>query len=355
MARIILAAGRRFGRFAVFLLVPPAAIIIALWLSLLDDHPGWFLGLAFIILPFVTITASFLAGTLVAGIQRSKISGLKRSEAPGLCSAWEAVVGPSTAKRTTIVLDDELNASVRVERILFGLLGERYILSVGIPLLAVTDTDAMVAIFAHENAHLRNKDVNGALRLAEFEKTFHFVFSYASPESTISGRLLYSLLGLLSDSFQRETSRLSWQAEIKADQQAASHGRSKEAARALLLVAAATEFLNEQVYQPLHHEVLGAISPPVPPLTRVLGAVGRLTDPEVLNGYALQAWNLPEDDKASHPSLARRLSALGYPELLEIAPVTTTALSLLEKNTADRLAAAFDEAWTNRIADQLQW
>jgi hypothetical protein len=83
VARIILAAGRRFGRFAVFLLVPPAGIIIALWLSLLDDHPGWFLSLAFIILPFVTITASFLVGTLVAGIQRSKISGLKRSEAPG--------------------------------------------------------------------------------------------------------------------------------------------------------------------------------------------------------------------------------------------------------------------------------
>lgn len=50
-----------------------------------------------------------------------------------------------------------------------------------------------------------------------------------------------SLLGLLSNSFQRETLRLSWQAEIKADQQAASHGRSKEAARALLLIAAATE------------------------------------------------------------------------------------------------------------------
>ncbi|KSV64871.1 hypothetical protein N185_34355 [Sinorhizobium sp. GW3] len=42
---------------------------------------------------------------------------------------------------------------------------------------------------------MRNKDVNGSLRLAELKNTFDFVFSYASPEGTITGRLLYDLLG----------------------------------------------------------------------------------------------------------------------------------------------------------------
>lgn len=107
---------------------------------------------------------------------------MTRAEAPGLWSIWEKVAGSRIAARTIIHVDDELNASIGVERTLFGLLGSRYALTVGIPLLAVTDEDAITTILAHENAHLRNNDVNGSLRLAELENAFDFVFSYASPE-----------------------------------------------------------------------------------------------------------------------------------------------------------------------------
>ncbi|MBD9597677.1 M48 family metalloprotease [Ensifer sp. ENS05] len=356
MSRMILAAGRRFGRFAVFLFVLPAALLFSLWLSLLEHLPGWFLATAVIMLPVAMLAIAFLLGILFAGVRRSKVSGMTRAEAPGLWSIWEKVAGSRIAARTIIHVDDELNASIGVERPLFGLLGSRYVLTVGIPLLAVTDEDAITTILAHENAHLRNRDVNGSLRLAELENTFDFVFSYASPEGTISGRLLYDLLGFLGESFDLETARLSREAEIKADRDAASSGRSERAARALLLIASASEFLRETVHEPLRTELMGAVSPPSPPLKRVLQAAHKLTDQAVINTYALRAWDVPVDEKASHPSWAQRLSALGYSEAPQIEPVTTTALSsLLDESTSIRMTEAFDKAWTSRIANFLQW
>ncbi len=353
---MILAAGRRFGRFAVLLFVLPATLLFSLWLTLLEDQPGWFLGTAVIMLPVSMLAIAFLLGVLFAGVGRRRVSGVSRSEASGLWEAWEKVAGPRIAARTTISLGDDLNASIGVERPLFGLIGSCYFLTVGIPLLAVTDEDALTTILAHENAHLRNKDVNGTLRLAELENTFEFVFSYASPEGTISGRLLYDLLGFLAESFELETARLSREAEIKADREAASSGQAAQTARALLLIASASEFFRETVYEPLRNELIGAVHPPRPPLQRVLQTAPKLMEQAVLERYALSAWGIPVDEKASHPSWAQRLSALGYSELPQINPVTTTALAvLLDESTSARMSDTFDKAWTGRIANYLQW
>ena len=75
LAKTILAAGRRFGRFAVLLLLPPVAIIMTLWFSLMEEHLGWFLASAFVVLPIVMITIAFLVGMLFAGFWRKKIRG----------------------------------------------------------------------------------------------------------------------------------------------------------------------------------------------------------------------------------------------------------------------------------------
>lgn len=323
------------------------------WFSLLDQHTGWFLALAFIALPLAMITTALLVGTFFAGFWKQRIRGISRSDAPALWSAWEDVAGSSTAKKTTIILDDELNASVMLQRTMLGL-GQRYILRLGLPLLAITDEQAILAILAHENGHLRNKDVNGALRLAELERTFEFVFEFAPPDSTISGRVLFALLGRLSQSLEREMNRLSREAEIKADRQAAAGGSAEDAARALLLFAASAAFLKDTVYQPLRHELMGAMSPPTPPLKRVLAAAPKLNNVELLNTYARKAWTMPPDEDSSHPSCAQRLSALGYSECFPLAPVSMTALTLLEDGFAQRAIAEFDQAWTDHVADRIQ-
>ena len=355
MSRLILYAGRRFGRFAVLLLVAPVALICYFWLSLLDTHPRWVLSTAIIMLPMALLAVAFLIAMLFAGFRRSKVKGVDRSAAPGLWSAWEGLVGPSRAARTVIVIDDELNASVRMERSLFGLARSRVILTVGIPLLAVTDQKALVAILAHENAHVINKDTNGSLRFAEFEKTFAVAFEYASPESTISGRLLFTALGWLSKSMQKENTRLSREAELAADRQAAKSSHAAEIAQSLLLMAAAVIFFDERVYKPLEREVLGAMQPPRPPLERLLEAARELSDRTLLNACARKAVEQPDDKESSHPSWAQSLLALGFAEPPEIEPVTVTALStLLTADSATQLIRDFDQAWTKKIARRLE-
>ncbi|TIN93983.1 MAG: hypothetical protein E5Y06_17600 [Mesorhizobium sp.] len=355
MSRMIIAAGRRFGRFAVLFYIVPAAIIFCAWMSLLDSHPIWLITSGFVAMPIATTALAFLFGTFFAGFRRSKTKGVSEAEAPGLWALWRTVAGPRRAARTVISLENNLNASVREERTLLGLLGNRLFLTVGIPLLAVTDETTLTAILAHEDAHVRNKDTNGGLNLAEFENGFGFVFEYAPPGTTITGSLLHAAIGWLSGSFEREEIRLSREAEIKADRHAASSGDAEQAARALLLVAAADVHFKEAVYDPLQHELRGALRPPRPPLDRLLEAAGQLREPACLNACARKAWKSPDDEKSTHPSWAQRLAALGYSEPPDLDPIAVTALSTqVTSSAADQHIAEFDATWTAKMADYLQ-
>ncbi|WP_095091647.1 M48 family metallopeptidase [Mesorhizobium sophorae] len=355
MSRLVISAGRRFGRFAVLFFVIPAAIIFCVWMSLLDSHPIWFIASGFVAMPIATTAAAFLFGTLFAGLRRRKVKGVPRTEAPGIWAHWEEIAGPRRAARTVIALEDDLNASVREERTLLGLLGRRVFLTVGIPLLAVTDEKALAAILAHEDAHLRNKDTNGGLNLAEFENSFGFVFEYAPPGATISGSLLHAAIGWLSESFEREDIRLSREAEIKADRHAAVSGNAEQAARALLLVAAADVHFKEKVYDALGLELRGAMRPPRPPLDRLLQTAGQLSEQTYLDACVHRAWERPDDGKSTHPSWAQRLVALGYAEAPDIQPIAVTALStLLSPSATERYIAEFNKTWTEQMEDYLQ-
>jgi len=353
MSRLILYAGRRFGRFAVLLFVAPVALIFYLWLTLLDTNPVWFFGTAIVMLPLTTLATAFLVATLAAGFRRRKIKGVDKAAAPGLWSAWESIAGPRRAAKTVIVIDDQCNAGVGRERV-FGPVGSRIILTVGIPLLATADQKTIVAVLAHENAHVVNKDTNGSLNLAEFGKTFDFVYEYASPKRTISGRLLFAAMGWLAKSLEKEQARLSREAEIAADRHAAASGNAAETAQAFLLFAAAGAFVGE-VDKALQLELLGAMSPPQPPLQRLLEAAQRLSDRTLLNAYARKALEQTADEVSSHPSWAQRLLALGFAEPPEIEPIATTALStMLSENTATQIVHDFDRAWTRRVVNALQ-
>lgn len=305
--------------------------------------------------PATALAAAFLLGTLVAGFRRSKAKGISSTEAAGLWSLWKNIAGPQRAARTTIVLDDNFNASVQEHRSLFGFPKPRVFLTIGLPLLAVMDDKAIAAVLAHEEAHVRNRDTNGSLSLAELEKTFEFVFEFAPPGQSISGTLLHAALDWMSTSFERENIRLSRDAEIKADRSAADSKDVEQAARALLLMAAATDLLDEKVYEPLQAELLGAMHPPRPPLDRIIEVAGQLSDPEVLQRHARKGWEKADDEKSTHPSFAQRLSALGLASPPNVEPVAVPALSaLLHESFAKQKIAEFNKQWTREIANALR-
>ncbi|MDQ1187274.1 M48 family metalloprotease [Agrobacterium larrymoorei] len=353
MATIILAAGRRFGRFTLLFLIALLSLIMSLCFFLLDQHVIWLFVLIGFALWTVDITVALLKGIFFANLSSKKVNGISRAEAPGLWSMWEAVAGAAVARKTTITLSDALNASIRMHRALLGF-RQHYQLSVGIPLLAVTDKEAMFAILMHENGHVLNEDVNGKLRLAELEESLNIVFDFAPPDKSITGHLLYALWKRLSPSFAREKMRLSRDAEIKADLEAAKGGHGEEAARALLLVDASAIFLQQTFYESLRKEGAGTVPPVISPTKSLLNAVSMLNMSELLNSYARHAWSIEVDELSSHPSCAQRLSALGYAELFPIEPVARSALALLGDDFAKRVFAELDELWTNPVPSKLQ-
>ncbi|RUV08613.1 M48 family metallopeptidase, partial [Mesorhizobium sp. M5C.F.Ca.IN.020.32.2.1] len=165
MSRLVLYTGEHFGRFAVLLFVLPLFCPVLLWLLLLDRHPLAAIAGGVIAVPAAMLAFVLLIGALFAGFRPSRVEGITRDSAPKLWAVWESVAGKHRASQTTIVLSSDLNASIGEERPFLGLLGRRAILTVGIPLLAVTDEKAFSAILAHENAHLKNRDTNGGLNL----------------------------------------------------------------------------------------------------------------------------------------------------------------------------------------------
>ncbi|TIY08208.1 MAG: hypothetical protein E5V16_19340, partial [Mesorhizobium sp.] len=146
-----------------------------LWLLLLDRHPLAVIAGGAVAVPAAMLAFVLLFGALFAGFRPSRVEGITRESAPKLWAVWESVAGKHRASHTTIVLSSDLNASIGEERPFLGLLGRRAILTVGIPLLAVTDEKAFSAILAHEHAHLRNRDTNGGLNLAELDKSFDLI------------------------------------------------------------------------------------------------------------------------------------------------------------------------------------
>lgn len=352
---IFLRAGRLLGRFAILLLAAVLLCPLLIWLVFLDWHPVFLVVGAIVAIPAAMLAVVLTIGTVFAGLRPSKLQGMNREAAPELWALWEAVVGKDRARRTTIVLDDTLNAGIAEERVLFGLLGRRVFLFVGIPLLAVTDERALAAIFAHEDAHVRNRDTNGSLNLVELEKSFDLIFDYAHPGESLSGGLLYVALGPLSRSFHKEEVRLSRLAELEADRHAAAKGSAQEATRALILVEAAASLFDETVYEPLQRELLGAMTAPRPPLDRLLAAAESLKESSILHAHTRKAWNRPDDPEADHPALAARLAALGYDAVPEVEPVSTSAfLALLGGDIASERVSYFNDQWVSSVENYLE-
>lgn len=220
MSRLILLAGEHFGRFAILFFALPLFFPLGVWLYFLDIHPIVLVVGGAVAIPTAMLAFVLLIGMVFAGFRRSKVEGISREQAPRLWQVWEDIAGTRRATRTTIVLAPHLNASIGEERPFLGLFGRWSTLTLGIPLLAVTDEPALAAILAHEDAHLRNRDTNGSLNLAELEKCFELIFDYAPPGKTVSGTLFYLMLSPLSKTLEREEIRLSRRAEIEADRHA---------------------------------------------------------------------------------------------------------------------------------------
>lgn len=355
MTNFILTAGRHFGRFAALLLSVPLFLPLLVCLYFLDIFPIASIIGGIVSLPAALVSLALVLGLLLAGSKNAGNEGVSDKDAPGLWDLWRQTAGDQRAAKTRIYVTDELNAGVSEDRTFYGLGGRRFRLFVGLPLLAALDKPALAAVLAHEDAHLRRKDTNGSLKLAELENVFAFAFDYVPPDGTVTGALLDRALGWLSVPIGKEIIRLSREAEIDADRQSTRAGEPLASARALLLIAASAHFYEKEILEPLRRELLGSMAPPRPPLQRFLDRCGELGDRQALAKAMDGALQEPDNETDDHPPWQERLEALGFKQMPEIQPVSEPALAeMLDTQFAASLIAEMSKEWSGQVAQGLE-
>ncbi|GLK81701.1 M48 family metallopeptidase [Methylopila turkensis] len=350
MARIVVWLIGRLGRYAVILVLLPIALIGYGWLGLFDHHPYVALAAALVVGPLSVAGVTLALGMLLVPGAPPLKDTLSREEAPRLWALWDEI-DPKPSKRRAVVVTDQLNASMGELR---GSLGLRRteILAVGLPLLMACDEAAIWAILAHEVGHARLAHASGLTNVNDFVGSFDMLFLYADPHDTVLGGLADLALSGGMRRLKREMRAVSRRHEFEAD--AFAGAQTSDAARALVIVEATAHSMDALVHRPLEQELLGAVSPPPPPIARTAAHLAEIHRRGVTATARLEKPRASGDllaDEAlygsTHPTFEERLKSLGYDAPPEIAPVATPAsAALLPPETLARLTKTFDDRWT---------
>src|SRR5215813_8619523 len=222
MRSAILKLIRGLGRYAVLPAVAIALAVLAAWLIALDHYPRLALAISPVVLPFAT-GAAFLAFGLLLPSRSKAIPGVEEAAAPGLWAMWKDLDPKSAGVRRTLMIDDNMNASIGEQRQFMGLFGRRLTMTVGLPMLIVLDERAVRAVVAHEVGHAELQHTSGGTNLYEFILAAQNIFEYADPETTITGRISATLLNALLEWLQKEYLVLSRSEEHTSELQSRPH------------------------------------------------------------------------------------------------------------------------------------
>ena len=341
----------RLGRFTALVVLAVVAGLTFLFLTLAEAVSWWFLIPA---VPFVLLVLPALAlvlGMIFAGTSRSGPEGIDRSEAPDLWNAVDAALGDLGTGDVRLHLSDDLNASVGRTRRFAGL-GSVLHVTLGLPLLALLDRSGLDAVLAHEAAHVRFKDVNGARNVAEFVDCFDLVFDYVPPGESVVGTVILFGLNDLAHYAQLDFARLSRRAELRADDAAAQQGDARAPARALKLLAAGGAFIEDEIATPLKREMLGSYGVVESPFSRIMRRLNEMRTPAGVEGWFRKAMEKEAREKAqerhaaTHPPIRERLLALGVPPDFAIDRLGPPVLAeLVPAPLAERLSKRFETEW----------
>jgi Zn-dependent protease with chaperone function len=347
MKRLVLSCILWLGRYAVLPVVALAGGLMFIWLLVLDDYARLALVTAPIMFCVIAAAGALALGILFVPVRRQKTNVLDEASAPALWRIWQEL-DPAFAKRKrTLRLDAEFNASIGETRALAGLVGRHVTMTVGVPLLMILDERAIRAVVAHEVAHAELQHITGGRNLLDFLHACENLLRYADPDRTITGRLAEALLRSLLTWLNSEYLALSRRNELAADSRAADRIGRIEMVRSLVLIAGGTKRLGDLVFDPLHTDLLGAISVPASPLQRISARLAEIrADDELAAATAAAVHDDKDDPDATHPPFSQRIANLGYDAIPAIDPIEAPAIGQLLLPAAARdLAVKLDADW----------
>jgi Zn-dependent protease with chaperone function len=268
---------------------------------------------------------------------------LKRVEAPLLFSMLDELRDQLTVGgRFEVRLTNEFNAGATATRGLFGLLGTRHVLTLGLPLLAVLTTQQVRAIIAHEFGHLSRR--HGRLGHWLYRTRIGWIRYEQSCQHDPS--ILDRAIGWYSRAFVPYFSTLAFvhsrQCEYEADADAVSVVGLNEYADALATVVSFDALWHDAVPHSLRIQRDTSPTPPKDYLAQITLAARHVSAIEKTKWLdeALQQISSAED---THPCLSARLSALNAKA--QLSELSDIAGQQLLNDAWPRLCQEMNDDW----------
>lgn len=275
---------------------------------------------------------------------------LRRAEAPALFAMVDELRAALRAPRVHhVLLTDDLNASVvQVPRL--GVLGwQRNYLSLGVPLLHALPPEELRAVVAHELAHLSGADGRSGVWVYRVHGTWHRLMEGLEREGH-RGRVVFArFFRWYVPYFEAYSAVMSRAGELRADRLAAGVAGAAAAASALLRVEVRGRFLQEVFWRDVVRGANRGEEVPAATFTALGERIRGPLAPERAGAWAREACREATHPGSSHPSLADRLAALGFPPGDDAARLPSSPEAPLERTAAEAFLPAAAAAATGRL------
>ena len=312
------------------------------------------IGALFVNNTYLYVLAVFVIMLLIWAMRpgyRDSGKSIERKDAPALYAALDDLKTKlDVGRRMDVRLDDEVNAGAREARGLFGLIGTRRVLTLGVPLLALLGKDEARAVVAHEFGHFSRR--HG--RLGHWLYQAHMGWlSHAEQidgESSILDRAGATFAESFVPAFSRRAMVWSRRCEYEADADAAYAVGGEHLVSALARLEVFSAWQAKELSRIVQGWQCAEPTPPENCLERMIAAFEE-TPPDLLAAIEAGEAERSGDWLDTHPRLTQRAAALGVQP--SIAPREGPTGSVLLGDLWPTIAAEYNARW--RKEQTVEW
>jgi Zn-dependent protease with chaperone function len=319
----------------------PIALLVA-FSSLF--YGGWF---------FQVLAVSTLLLFLWLGRPDFRIDGrvLVREDAPELFAEIDKLCAQlSVSGKFEVRINDEFNAGATETRGLFGIIGTRRVLVLGVPLLAILDKRQVLAIIAHEFGHLSRR--HG--RLGHWLYRTRVGWLMYEESNRESDAILERAISWYGRAFVPYFSALSFvhsrRCEYEADADAASVVGAPVFGEALSALMTFDGLWEKKIPEMLAQQIESSATVPGD-FTQQLSRAAREAGTDEKSTWLLEAMQKTASATNTHPSLRERLAELNVAPQLD--PLDDIAGEELLGKAWHGIQKTSNESWQSR--ERLPW
>lgn len=253
-------------------------------------------------------------------------------------------VGP----RLDVRLDDEFNAGAREARGLFGVIGNRRVLTIGVPLLALLGEAEIRAVIAHEFGHFSRRHGRFGHWLYQAHLGWLSHAEQIDSESSMLDRAGARFAESFVPAFNRRAMVWSRRCEYEADTDAARAVGGEALVSALARLDLFDRWLRNVFPRTVRDWQCSEPMPPEDFLERMIAEFDKAPSDELATIEARESSRAGDDWRDTHPRLAERAAALGVqPSLISRAGL---AGSVLFGELWRTVAADYNSRWRKEQA-----